>query len=265
MNEKLVMAVGLALAGASVLGLGGCRGDRSDRPPRQLLPDMDDSPKWEPQSQSIFFADGRTMRLPVVGTVAFGESTNPDEPGRERFLEASPAVFEGKDASGGYVDFMPVELTPELLELGQKMFNITCATCHGYTGDGLGTVGQRWAYPLPTFYDPKYSDRAQRTGKDGYIFEVARIGVYDTTGAQKMPGYAHALSIEESWAVVAYIRALQATRVPIESVPEGSERSRLEGSRSAALDRQRSAAGAEGGAAADSAAGETGNAGGGGQ
>ncbi|MCH8926487.1 MAG: (2Fe-2S)-binding protein [Proteobacteria bacterium] len=45
---------------------------------------------------------------------------------------------------------------------------------------------------------------------------------FDVTGAQKMPGYAHALSERDTWAVVAYIRALQASRTTIDSdqVPE---------------------------------------------
>src|SRR5579862_6726173 len=52
--------------------LPGCRGDREDKPPHQFIPDMDDSPKFKPQTESPFFADGRAMRQPVEGTVAFG-------------------------------------------------------------------------------------------------------------------------------------------------------------------------------------------------
>src|SRR3954470_16726593 len=64
-------ALALALLGA---GLAGCRGDREEKPPRQFFPDMDDQPKWKPQSQSEFFVDGRTMRKPVAGTVPFGRN-----------------------------------------------------------------------------------------------------------------------------------------------------------------------------------------------
>ncbi len=36
--------------------------------------------------------------------------------------------------------------------------------------------------------------------------------MFDVNGVQKMPGYAHALSERDTWAVVAYIRALQESR-----------------------------------------------------
>ncbi|HZW07030.1 MAG TPA: hypothetical protein VFF65_07890, partial [Phycisphaerales bacterium] len=60
-TTRLVLTAGaLALAAAS-----GCRGDRSDSRPRQFFPDMDDSPKFKPQTATPFFADGRAMRQPV--------------------------------------------------------------------------------------------------------------------------------------------------------------------------------------------------------
>src|SRR3954469_25676660 len=75
----------LALLSGSVAG---CRGDREEKPPRQFFPDMDDQPKWKPQSKSDFYTDGRTMRKPVAGTVPFGR--NPfvaEEPWSKDFME----------------------------------------------------------------------------------------------------------------------------------------------------------------------------------
>src|SRR5690606_25558390 len=78
---KRTISTGIAaLAGlAAVLGAGGCRGERSDHPPRQFFPDMDDQQRWNPQSQSPFFADGRTMRPRVEGAVAFGRAPDPSD------------------------------------------------------------------------------------------------------------------------------------------------------------------------------------------
>ena len=52
-TRTILILAGLALAGGL---LSGCRGDRSDKPPRQFFPDLDDSPKFKPQTKSEFFA-----------------------------------------------------------------------------------------------------------------------------------------------------------------------------------------------------------------
>ncbi len=212
----------LALAGVAV-GVGGCRGDRSDKPPRQFMPDMDDSPKWNPQTETEFYADGRAMRHPVTGTVAFGQSSvvpagmseaweQDRAHQRDVLLKEDSAYYLGLDADGGYVSVMPVKVNRALLERGQRQFDIYCSACHGFGGDGQGMVAQKWTIPVPGFQQPKYQDRAQRTGKDGYLFHVARNGVVGVSGVQSMPGYAHAINEDDAWAVVSYIRALQVSQ-----------------------------------------------------
>lgn len=226
------IALGVALVAPAVL-LGGCRGDRTDKPPRQFFPDMDDQPRWKPQGESQFFADSRTMRQPVPGTVAFGVWDGVSDEAwaetyntrRADFLRDDEGVYEGRDAEGNWLQNIPVPVTRELLETGRKNFNIYCSVCHGYTGEGAtgysddpvnspstgGMAGRRWSYPVPGYHDPKYFPGGEK-GQDGYIFHVARVGVIDATGAQKMPGYAHAIDEHEAWGVVAYVRALQEAR-----------------------------------------------------
>lgn len=233
----LPLALGLAL---SVIG---CRGDREDRPPRQFFPDMDDGPKWKPQSKSEFFADGRTMRPVVPGTVAFSRVSldatawtqdwaREYEQQRRDLLKEDAGRYQGLGADGAFLARIPIPVDSALLMEGQKTFNIYCAVCHGYTGDGKGMVGNSdsswgWSYPLPTFHDPKYKNPAERTGLDGYLFSVSRVGVIDAQGVQKMPGYAHALSEYQSWAVVAYIRALQESRAGSPSDLSEQDREKL--------------------------------------
>lgn len=219
-----VLAAALA-AGAIVLP--GCRDTRSDKPPHQFFPDMDDQQKWHPQSESQFYADTRTMRQPVKGTVAFGrvqfisgapwaESFMHD---REVLLKEDDRVFLGVGPDGKWLRDIPVPVTDAVMRRGQERFNIYCSVCHGYTGDGKGMVGDSsrttgWSYPLPNFHDPKYTDKAASADMkafDGYLFNVARNGVV-IDGQQKMPGYGHALDEYDAWAVVAYIRALQASQ-----------------------------------------------------
>ncbi len=230
--------VGLALLAAG--GLTGCRGDRSDNPPRQFFPDMDQQPRWNPQSQTEFYADGRTMRPPVARTVPFGVSAVVSEAGwagpfndkRDEFLgdALSPEIYTGQDDMMEYVTKIPVPVTMDLMRTGQTKFNIYCATCHGLNGEGgnpdTGSmVGRRWTIPVPSFHDPKYLPGGDR-GQEGYLFLVSRQGVINA-GQQTMPGYAHALDTRDSWAVVAYLRALQTSHLgTLADVPE-AERAAL--------------------------------------
>jgi mono/diheme cytochrome c family protein len=238
---QLTALSGLALLAALA---GACRGDRSDKPPRQFLPDMDQQPKLKAQSGTEFFADGRTARLPDANAVAFGTAdfdptaqagqTWAAEFLRERsnLLAADDAHALGVDPNGpeGWAAFMPVAVTPELIERGRERFNISCVACHGYMGDGKGTVGLRWAYPPANIAGGVYLDRTQKQGTDGWIYHVIREGVWGPDGANKMPGYAHALDPDDAWAVVAYLRTLQASQnARIEDVPDDAAR-RLRGS-----------------------------------
>ena len=205
------------------LGAGGCRGERSDNPPRQFFPDMDDQPKWRPQSESNFYADGRTMRPRVPGAVPFGVSTDAGAAERAALLKDDPAFYHGVGPDGEKLVWIPESAVDayreagedtgaamtRMLAKGQERFTIYCAVCHNYTGDGKGAVGSRWSYPLPDWHDVKYTDRSQPTARDGHIFDVIRHGLFDQTGAQKMPAYGHAIDEKEAWAIVAYVRTLQ--------------------------------------------------------
>lgn len=259
--------VGLALlASAGAFALAGCRGDRSDSPPRNFFPDMDDQPKLKAQSKSMFFKEyelegkkrgghgghgddhgpdlanmyGRGMRPPVPNTVAFaltsavgtdGAATfmGKDFGGRADLLRENDAVYvgytpvldvQGKQAMNPdgtpkrtYLDYIPVPVTKELIALGRDKYAIYCTACHGGTGVGDGLVGQRWAYALPNYHDPKYFHGGEK-GQDGYLFKVIREGVPNVGGPYpyKMRPYNTKVNEMESWAIVAYIRTLQAHR-----------------------------------------------------
>jgi len=214
--------------GCLALTLGGCRGDRSDKPPRQFFPDMDEQERWNPQTDSQFFADSRTMRQPPANTVAFGrwsgvsdapwaQSYNED---RTDLLGEDARVYTGKNPDGTFIERIPIPVDDALLARGHERFDIYCAVCHGLLGDGEGTVGLLWAALPANYHDPKYLPGGE-LGQDGLIFDRAMNGVFDVTGTQKMPGYAHALSTRDAWAIVAYIRALQLSQsAPMNDVPE---------------------------------------------
>lgn len=256
-NLTLKHAAALALSGLCVVAVAGCRGDRTEERPRQFFPDMDDQPKLKAQAESEFFADGRAMRNPVPGTIAFGEqaelswsdpaaqpySLERIERTRADILREDSAVYRGIDANGEYVATIPLPVTPELMQLGMKKYNIYCIVCHGATGSGKGAVGLQWSYPLPDFHGPQYQPGGEK-GADGYIFHVIRNGLANAPGQLpplKMPAYGQQISEREAWAVVAYFRALQnARKASIDSVPT-AQRQELERSRGAAISTQQPA------------------------
>jgi mono/diheme cytochrome c family protein len=116
----------------------------------------------------------------------------------------------GKD-----VTEVPLPLTRALLDVGHRRFDIYCATCHGLLGDGRSPVAANMSLRLP----PDLHDRAAMAV--GHYYQVI------ANGFGLMPGYAAELSVEERWAVIAYLRALQLSqRAPLSMAPP-PERERL--------------------------------------
>ncbi len=166
--------------------------------------DMHVQPKYEPLDPSSFFADGRSARQPVPGTVARGE------------LRINEAMYAGK-VNGVPVDKFPFPISRKDLERGRERFNIYCTPCHDYTGSGHGMIVQR-GFPPPPSYD---IDRL-RNAPVGHFFDVM------TNGYGSMYSYASRVSVKDRWRIAAYIRALQLSQhAALDDVPE-NERTKLE-------------------------------------
>jgi hypothetical protein len=180
----------------------------------QLLNPMADhrQPRERAYRPSDFYADGLAMRAPPAGTVPRERRT------MSPILTTGIASYTGQVAPNGeriarYASKIPIPLTPELLAVGRKRYDITCGTCHGPLGDGNSIVAKQMSLrPPPSLH--LYVNRAP-----GYIFQVI------THGFGLMASYAAELSIEERWAVVAYVRALQVSQnVPVGALPPEARR-----------------------------------------
>lgn len=183
---RSIRAIAL-IALTSLPALSGCVRERpSSKPPIHLIPDMDSQPKYKAQAESRYFADGATMRVPVAGTVARGR------------LRADDGYYLGLKSDGTPVKTLPVPVTAALLARGQERFNIYCSPCHSRAGDGRGIMVTRGYIPPPTLHDDRL-----RAIEDGHIFGVI------TGGLRNMPAYRYQVPVEDRWAIVAYIRALQ--------------------------------------------------------
>jgi mono/diheme cytochrome c family protein len=94
----------------------------------------------------------------------------------------------------------PPPVTMALLERGRQRFDINCSPCHSRVGDGDGVIVQR-GFPRPPSY---YSD-ALRKAPSQHFYDVI------THGYGVMYSYADRVEPADRWAIVAYIRALQAS------------------------------------------------------
>ena len=157
---------------------------------------MYDQPRAEAYEASPFFADGAASRPLPEGTVS-----------RERGA-FDPVYLTGQDATG-LVAELPVELTGELLLRGQERYNIYCAACHNYNGDGRGMIVQK-GFPQPTsFHEQRLLDAPV-----GYTFNAV------TNGFGRMYSYASRIPVEDRWAIAAYVKALQLSQnATVDDVP----------------------------------------------
>lgn len=213
--RKLHLRFALAAAGLIASVVSGCRGSTFTETPVHLNPNMDNVNYLESQEPSAFFADGRGMRLPPVGTVARGELRGDDHLSRGVVLGqwattvpdsvlAPYAVDEGAGALAG------------LAARGQERYEIYCSPCHGDSGlENGGIVPQRglagglWQWPVPSLH-----------GERQLGYTVGQLYHIVANGINTMPAYSAQIPVEDRWAIATYVRALQISQAaPLAVVP----------------------------------------------
>ena len=167
-----------------------------------LIQNMDNQPKYKAQQENIIFRDDRSMRQPVPGTVA-----------RSQMIGDTHYWLGTVD--GTYAKTFPDQITVDmkLLERGRERYDIYCLPCHGATGVGDGTVHARAMQLLnltpaenngTTWVQPKnLHEEAVAEQPLGQIFYTI------SNGKNNMAGYASQIRVEDRWAIVAYVQALQ--------------------------------------------------------
>jgi mono/diheme cytochrome c family protein len=204
MMRYILMLFGLTAL--LVMVIAGKRGDTSRRPPIELFPDMDRQPKLRPQTGNGSFKDGFSSQLPVEGTVARGSAWQ-DSPENTGKLPGPPIP-----GVTNWVPTIPIPVNAQLLARGRERFNISCSPCHGEAGDGKGITTKFGMTIIADLHD--VATRRVPQQADGEIFNTLSYG------KGLMQGYAANLSIPDRWAIVAYVRALQRSRLAsLEDVP----------------------------------------------
>jgi mono/diheme cytochrome c family protein len=208
----------LAIASLTLLALNSCdkfRGFPSEKPPVHLVLDMDFQEKIRAQSEHEFagWTDHRGARRPVADTfgntlvVARGSLKNP--------------ALAHRDANNQYVTENPLPLDYKFMVSGREMsvidrgrerYDIYCSMCHGLSGQGgngkqgHGLVGRFWQPAPPNFHfnSKENADNRVPLMPDGEYYETIMTGKGTT-----MPAYGARISVEDRWAIVHYVRALQ--------------------------------------------------------
>ena len=153
---------------------------------------MTQQPKYTAYQPSSLWPDGASARPIPAGTVARGDLA------REAAKQKPP------------------EVTLSLLKRGQDRFATFCSPCHGLSGYGDGMIVQR-GFPAPVTY---HNDGFRQI--DGQFFFNTM-----TQGLGAMYSYADRVSVEDRWAIAAYIRALQLSQYASVAVaPEAKEKLR---------------------------------------
>jgi mono/diheme cytochrome c family protein len=200
----LFIAIGVTAMVASWVPLvlfARARVERSEQPRISIMQDMGTQPKFREQQTSDIFADGRADRPHVTGTIARGGLQEDDHYFRGYTMAAGS---DGKSQAKFFEGFpKQVQVTKPLLERGKDRFNIYCSACHGLDGYARGTVEIR-SEELGTPLNAKsLHEDLVRGRSEGHIFNTI------TNGIRNMPSYSAQIPVEDRWAIVAYVRALQ--------------------------------------------------------
>lgn len=162
--------------------------------------DMYDQAKYDPYEQSaVIFAkenggDGAASRPLEANTVA-----------RSEVLPSDP-IRSGLDANGQELTTNPVEVNETVLAQGERKYGVYCTPCHGQLGAGNGIAASYFktaGAAVPSLYDERLVNAT-----DGYFFNVI------TNGKNQMYSYASRVYPQDRWAIIAYIRTLQADPPP---------------------------------------------------
>ena len=179
------------LSVVTVLGLAGKRGSLSRKPPIELFPDMDRQPKLRPQEPNSFVPNGQSSQPLVPGTIARGTP-----------YEDNPVNTGHLPGVTNLVETIPLPVTAQLMARGKERYAISCVPCHGPQADGNGITKKYGMAVVANLHDPRIVKMA-----DGEIFSII------TQGKNLMGAYGATIAIPDRWAIIAYLRALQLSKV----------------------------------------------------
>jgi mono/diheme cytochrome c family protein len=254
------------------------RGMTNRLPRLHFMPDMDWQEKYKAQSfgptrmdgqiERPFFADERSMRPTIEGTIAKTDlekedlfeyfngyvkgtepkvglnartslASSPEKPGptqdegsaqnnnsdaqendaqedQDNKTDADPNQEQAESQQPAppepqWVTTFPsnLKIDEQFVRRGKARFEIYCSACHGFNGDGNGLVNQR---AMGLNFTAKATWTTAKSLHDPEVVkqDVGRIFDTITHGRSTMGPYGRQIPVEDRWAIVTYVKALQA-------------------------------------------------------
>jgi mono/diheme cytochrome c family protein len=168
---RIPLALGLAAVCAQLLA--GC--DRLAR-----------GTKIMPLDESEFFANGQSSRRPPAHSIA------------QSGLRLDTLLYSGRNPDGTLATLFPWPVNGSVLIRGRQQYLAICANCHAPDGYGHGIIVRR-GFPSP----PSYHIHRLLEAPVGHFYQVI------TNGYGAMYPYKSIVDVDDRWAIIAYIRALQ--------------------------------------------------------
>lgn len=192
-----------------VMAIAGKRGSMSRRSPIEVFPDMDRQLKLRPMQPNGFFTNGVSSQPHPEGTIArstpIQTAAGPVMP-----YEDAPVNTGRVTGTTNFVELNPLAVNAELLARGRQRFTINCSPCHGQMADGNGITKKYGMAVVANLHDKRIVEMG-----DGEIFHVI------TNGRNLMQPYGSQVDVQDRWAIIAYVRALQLARLGnVDDVPE---------------------------------------------
>jgi mono/diheme cytochrome c family protein len=142
---------------------------------------MQDQPRCEPYAATPLLPGGSCNLDPPDGVVTWGPTTPPPPP----------------------------PITMALVARGRDRFERFCAPCHGVAGDGDSDVARAMRLRRP----PSLLDDAIARRSDAALESIV------DRGYGLMPAYGDAIARDDRWAIVAFVRVLEARVVELDRLP----------------------------------------------
>ena len=151
----------------------------------QYFDDMVKSPAYETYTSNPNFADGKTMRNPIEGTIPVGYTPYYYQKTDEDRLKAGQELVN------------PFEASQANLERGKTAYNVYCISCHGEKGDGKGHLFTSKKYPFPP---ASLLSEKVRKNPEGEIYHVI------TVGFGVMPQHGSQVRPDDRWKIAMYVK-----------------------------------------------------------
>ena len=186
----------MSLAAAAVLTLASCGDEKAERG-LEVLPDMFHSPAHESQTAMVSPSGKQSpvMMPPVEGTVS---------------RSLVPYAVAPTDWASAKRLVNPLTPTAEVLRVGQRGYQVTCAVCHGRDGNASHGNMAKFFSGVPSVNGANIINLT-----DGEIYHIISQG---RNG--RMPQFQAQLPPLERWATVTYVRALARASLAKKAVEE---------------------------------------------